>query len=105
MTDINTTHDCCSPAAKLPDANNPTSSNTILEVVHDCCSPAAKLSNMAVQLSATKQTTMVSGICPACGHKGKAVDGTTVKAMLAISLLAIQDTPYLFCREAACPVV
>jgi len=105
MTDIKTTHDCCSPAAKLSAANELTPSDATLEVVQDCCSPAARSSSIPLQLSLTEQKPVTRGTCPACGHKGKAVDGATVKAMLAVSLLAVQDTPYLFCREARCPVV
>jgi hypothetical protein len=33
------------------------------------------------------------------------VDRITLKAMLNISLLALRDTPYLFCRTADCDVV
>lgn len=43
--------------------------------------------------------------CPVCGHKGKKVDAITLKALLDVSLLALRDTPYLFCRTTACPVV
>ena len=43
--------------------------------------------------------------CPTCGQKGKKVDSITIKAMLNVSLLALREMPYLFCRTAACPVV
>lgn len=44
--------------------------------------------------------------CRACGQKGKKVGIETVKAMLAISLHAIQpDTNYLFCASEACSVI
>ncbi|MHB8624696.1 MAG: putative iron-sulfur cluster-binding metallochaperone [Aggregatilineales bacterium] len=72
-----------------------------LEPTHDCCSPISQLSGSQTPL---RQPSATPGICPACGHKGKAVDTATVKAMLAVSLAAMRDTPYLFCREADCPV-
>lgn len=43
--------------------------------------------------------------CPACGSQGKKVDSITLKAMLNISLLAVRDVPYFFCRTADCDVV
>ena len=43
--------------------------------------------------------------CPSCGQKGKAVDGQTVKALLATSLAHVTHEPYLFCRTRDCPVV
>lgn len=45
------------------------------------------------------------GGCPVCGHQGKKIDTATVKAMIAVSLREISDTPYFFCREATCDVV
>src|SRR5258708_11387645 len=101
MTTIKTDLDCGSTASELSEMNDPSRADTTLEIAHDCCSPAVKSSNMAVQLSPAP---IVSGRCPACGHKGKPVDGATVKAMLAGSLLAVRDTPSLVCREADCPV-
>jgi hypothetical protein len=47
----------------------------------------------------------LTGICPACGRKGKKVDTATVKSMLAVSLRLLQDTQYLFCQESDCEVV
>src|SRR6266849_10504909 len=103
-TNTNTTHDCCSPEARLSDVSGQSMSDATLETDHDCCSPAVKSPNMDIQLSPAKHRPVMLGTCPACGHKGKAVDGATVKAMLAVSLLAVRDTPYLFCREADCPI-
>jgi hypothetical protein len=37
--------------------------------------------------------------------RGKPVQGQTVKALLAVSLRAVQDVAYLFCRTQTCPVV
>jgi hypothetical protein len=45
------------------------------------------------------------GICPLSGTKGKKVDSATLKTMLAVSLTAVQDVPYFFCRDADCDVV
>jgi hypothetical protein len=45
------------------------------------------------------------GTCPACGQRGKPVQGQTVKSLLAISLRAIQAGPYFFCRSRDCAVV
>lgn len=44
--------------------------------------------------------------CPACGKPGKKVGMETVKAMLAVTLHAIQpDRGYLFCRTVDCQIV
>lgn len=45
------------------------------------------------------------GYCPITGTPGKKVDGATVKSLLAVSLRAVQDTQYYFCRESYCDVV
>jgi hypothetical protein len=45
------------------------------------------------------------GSCPECGQKGKPVQGQTVKALLAVSLRAVQEAEYLFCRTQTCPIV
>jgi hypothetical protein len=55
--------------------------------VGDCCvGPIGAPILLEVQLA----------VCPSCGEKGKAVDGQTVKAMLAVSLLEMTHEPYLF---------
>jgi hypothetical protein len=46
-----------------------------------------------------------SGLCPVCGSKGRPVPGQTVKAMLSVSLRAVQVGEYLFCKTPTCPVV
>jgi hypothetical protein len=51
------------------------------------------------------QASRQSKNCPHCHSKGKAVVLETVKAMLAISLEAVQVTSYHFCATATCPVV
>lgn len=43
--------------------------------------------------------------CPVCSAKGKPVQGQTIKAHLSVSLRAVQDTEYLFCKTQTCPVV
>lgn len=44
--------------------------------------------------------------CPACGHRGAAVQLQTVKALLSeMALRRIQLTHYRFCSNAACDVV
>ncbi len=43
--------------------------------------------------------------CPECGQKGKPVQGQTVKGLLAVSLRAVHDVEYMFCRTQSCPVV
>lgn len=45
------------------------------------------------------------GSCSECGQKGKPVHGQTVKALLAVSLRAVQDGEYVFCRTQSCPIV
>jgi hypothetical protein len=43
--------------------------------------------------------------CPACGQKGKSVDGATVKSMLSVSLNQIKNSPYYFCQNRDCSTV
>lgn len=64
--------------------------------IESCCDPA---------LASNKAATFQTGLCLTCGQKGKKVDNITLKAMLEVSLLAIRDVPYLFCRTANCPVI
>jgi hypothetical protein len=70
----------------------------------DCCSSTAR-DCCGDPVEATVALQVKPGICPACGGKGKAVDGRTVKALLAVSLLQVTREPYLFCRTPECPVV
>ncbi len=44
-------------------------------------------------------------ICPSCGHKGRHVDGATVKALLAVSLRHVRDIGYRFCATPNCETV
>ena len=43
--------------------------------------------------------------CPECGAVGAPVDTQTVKAMLAVSLMAVKPSGYRFCATSDCPVV
>ena len=45
------------------------------------------------------------GVCPVSGTKGKRLGTATVKCLLSVSLKAVNDAQYYFCREADCPVV
>jgi len=80
-------------------------------MIHNCCLPVEiaqdeagkKIDNCCAPLQAKAVTQ--SNLCPTCGQKGKKVDSLTLKAMLEVSLLAVRDAPYLFCRTAECPVV
>jgi len=64
----------------------------------DCCTPV-------VTGNGAKSAGAQTNRCPACGQKGKKVDSITLKAMLDVSLLALRDVPYLFCRTPDCLVV
>lgn len=85
-------------------------------MIHQCCLPVEtgqgeageKMNNCCAPLPTSRSRTAAvppSNPCPACGQKGKNVDSLTLKAMLAVSLLAVRDVSYLFCRTAECPVV
>lgn len=66
----------------------------------DCCSTTNE------SCSVPEAKVAKAAICPSCGQKGKTVDTQTVKAMLAISLEAVDEmTTYRFCRTSDCPVV
>ncbi len=52
-----------------------------------------------------EQPARTIGTCSVCGEKGKPVDGQTVKALLSVSLRAVRDAEYLFCRTQSCPIV
>ncbi len=43
--------------------------------------------------------------CPQCSQAGKPVQGQTVKALLTVSLRAVREVEYRFCRTPDCPVV
>jgi len=83
--------DCCTPHTN--ESSKPMAQDA------DC---RAATAGRAVDQSETVQIQH----CPACGRKGKKVGMETVKAMLAVTLHAIQPArTYLFCRTADCAVV
>ncbi len=68
----------------------------------NCCAPEA---GDCAPAPGTQAPPTPSDHCPACGQKGQKVDSLTVKAMLSVSLKAVRDTTYRFCRTADCEVV
>jgi hypothetical protein len=79
--------DCCTPVKAENDKN---------ATIESCCTPT---------VAAKENGSAQPHHCPSCGQKGKKVDHITLKAMLNVSLLALRDTPYLFCRTTDCEVV
>lgn len=70
-----------------------------------CCPPEAGSSVCDLPAQNLERPHRATNGCPVCGIKGKPVQGQTVKALLAVSLRAVQDVAYLFCRTQTCPVV
>lgn len=70
-----------------------------------CCPPEAGSSVCDLPAQTAQRSRRVPNGCPVCGMKGKPVQGQTVKALLAVSLRAVQDVEYLFCRTPTCPIV
>lgn len=70
-----------------------------------CCPPEAGSSACDLPAQNVQRSRRPTQDCPFCGMKGKQVQGQTVKALLAVSLRAVQDVDYLFCRTRTCPVV
>ncbi len=76
-----------------------------------CCPPEA--GNAVCELPAQNfqpdalypHPSRAANVCPVCGERGKPVQGQTVKALLSVSLRAVQDVEYLFCKTQTCPVV
>jgi hypothetical protein len=71
-----------------------------------CCCPS-EAGNAACEVSNHNDQPVPGGanVCPACGTKGKRVQGQTVKALLSVSLREVKDIEYLFCKTQTCPVV
>ena len=66
----------------------------------DCCSSTNESSSVPTVKAVS------TAVCPSCGQKGKMVDTQTVKALLAISLEAVNEAViYRFCRVADCEIV
>lgn len=71
-----------------------------------CCSnPLAGAETCELPAPALQRPVRKTAFCSSCGEKGKPVQTQTVKAMLALSLRAVADGEYLFCRTPDCPVV
>ena len=71
----------------------------------DCCNRDEAGSATSLVRVPQPDTQQSSAGCPACQALGKAVQTQTVKALLAISLRAVQHAAYRFCRTPACQVV
>ncbi|WP_298817940.1 putative iron-sulfur cluster-binding metallochaperone, partial [uncultured Chloroflexus sp.] len=72
----------------------------------NCCSQASAGSAVCELPSSTIQRlSYPETVCFECHQRGKAVQRQTVKALVSVSLRAIQDTQYYFCRTQSCPVV
>lgn len=77
----------------------------------NCCSTNQPFSDLAAVplLNARDKNgqakNAAGNLCPNCKQKGKKVDRLTVQAMLAVSLQALTEGDYLFCRTGDCPVV
>jgi hypothetical protein len=71
-----------------------------------CCCPT-EAGNTTFELPAQnfRRSPRVPNACPVCGETGKPVQGQTVKALLSVSLHAVQDVQYMFCQTQTCPVV
>ena len=70
-----------------------------------CCSPEDGDSIDDLLPQRLQRPLRAAHVCPVCRMKGKAVPGQTIKSLVAVSLRAIQDTDYLFCRTPTCPIV
>jgi len=70
-----------------------------------CCPPEAGNAVCEFPAQDFHRPLHVIDVCPVCGKKGKPVQRQTVKALLSVSLRAVQDIEYLFCKTQECPVV
>lgn len=71
-----------------------------------CCSvPSAGSATCELPAPTIERTSHEVTACPACGDKGKPVQGQTVKALLSVTLRQVQNGEYLFCGTRTCPVV
>ncbi|GAC1543898.1 MAG: copper chaperone Copz family protein [Herpetosiphon sp.] len=73
----------------------------------DCCAcpPVAGSAVCDLPQSTSQRPSLPTGSCPQCGQPGKPVEGQTVKALLSVSLRAVQYAAYLFCRTGDCATV
>jgi Zinc binding domain len=75
-------------------------------IMSDCCSTTDESCAVPEVKTVSSLAGSVQGACPSCGQKGKTVDTQTVKALLAVSLEAVNETTtYRFCRTPDCRVV
>lgn len=75
-------------------------------MTHECCSqPSAGSEVCELPTLSVERKPRPEAICPQCGQKGKPVQGQTVKALLSVSLRAVLEGQYYFCRNEACSVV
>ncbi len=70
-----------------------------------CCPPEAENAFCELPAQNFQRPLHATNACPVCGMKGKTVQGSTVKALLSVSLRDVRDVEYLFCRTRTCPVV
>ena len=70
-----------------------------------CCPPDAGNAVCELPEQNFQRPLRAANACPACGVRGKPVQGQTVKALLGVSLRAVQDVEYLFCKTRTCRVV
>ncbi len=75
------------------------------EMSSDCCNRDEAGSATCLIRAPQPDTQQSSARCPACQALGKPVQTQTIKALLAISLRAVQHAAYRFCRTPVCPVV
>jgi len=72
----------------------------------DCCSSTDESCAIPEVKTVSTSAGSVQAACPSCGKKGKTVDTQTVKALLAITLEAVNEsTTYRFCRTPDCSIV
>ncbi len=70
-----------------------------------CCPPEAGNAVCELPAQNVQRPPRIANACPACGEKGKPVQGQTVKALLSVSLRKVRGVDYLFCKTQACPIV
>lgn len=70
-----------------------------------CCPDEAGNAVCELPTQRFQRPLRAANACPACGEKGKPVQGQTVKALLLVSLREVQEVEYLFCKTQTCPIV
>jgi hypothetical protein len=74
-------------------------------MTEQCHCPSEVASSVCSLSGSANHRPSVPTGCPQCKEAGKPVEGQTVKAVLSVSLRAVQETEYRFCPVATCPVV